>query len=163
MYNREALARHEAGHAVAHILTKTPFDYVTIEANDDNYGHVQPNCGPTIQLWLNLRSRQREISALARDTVINLWAGDVAEEIFLGHPPSIESATDIADIEEIAIARSTQPQVWAQRLKYRTRKMLLNSMAWHYITTVALALLEKQKLTDREIYALLKLDYPWED
>lgn len=163
MTDREALAYHEAGHAVAHVLADYPFTYVTIETNEKYEGHIKPSGGPSFMLREIICSRKRETVGLIRSMVICLHAGNVAEEIFLGHHAEIESWTDTEEIEEIAKYRSKHPKRWAQHLRRQTRHILMSPEIWENVATVAAALLEKQTLTSEEVHALLKRDYTWGD
>jgi len=85
----DCIAFHEAGHAVAHILTGIPFKYVTIkEAKEkDEYGgrtlgHVLPDESLSKEEWDQLSMLDpKDFNIFFRDDFIKL-SGFVAETIY---------------------------------------------------------------------------------
>jgi ATP-dependent Zn protease len=162
MYDTKALAYHEAGHAVGYVLVGIPFFYVSIVSNDDSYGHVSATGAFKFIVDAQPFSRSRFVTSTARGVVIAGLAGGVAEEIYLGHPPIEPSYIDIRNVEAIARQRSRRPEAWTQNLRRITRNAFRVPRVWNQVEIVATALLEKQTLTSREVFALLERDYPWE-
>lgn len=90
MSEARATAVHEAGHIVAAVRLRRPFEYGTVVANDESLGHVRHvPLGHWFQpdLVMDRRTRDR----IERE-IICAWAGPVAEAVHRdvpGHPSEL--------------------------------------------------------------------------
>jgi hypothetical protein len=85
----DCIAFHEAGHAIAHILTGIPFKYVTIKEDEEKderggrtLGHVLPDESLSKEEWEKLSILvPKEFNIFFKEDFIRL-AGFVAEMIY---------------------------------------------------------------------------------
>jgi hypothetical protein len=136
----EAVAYHEAGHAVAALLLHRPLRYVSI-VPDKERGI----------LGYDLMPRRRTL--LEREIMV-LLAGEVAEEEFRGWRNRVGARSDydkahkcaraICETDEEAVAYVT----W---LRVRIANQILGPVPWSIIKAVAADLLVRERLTVAEV------------
>jgi hypothetical protein len=139
----EAIAYHEAGHAVAALLLHRPLRYVTI-VPDKERGI----------LGYDLTPRRR--TSLEREIMVFL-AGEVAEEEFRGWRNRVGSRSDYAKAHSYARAiceTAEEAVAYLAWLRVRTANQILGPGPWLIIEAVAAELLVRERLTVAEVRAV---------
>jgi hypothetical protein len=146
-----ATAHHEAGHAVASLLLKRPFLWVTIERESGSLGHVRMyRRPPKIDAYNISESR-------ARCEAMCALAGWVAQRRFnkrsvrsyhaeSDHERSVDWAFSMSSTGEIATARL---KLWG----LETELMIENR--WPMVQQIAATLLKRRTLSRKEVERLL--------
>ena len=160
---QKATAYHEAGHALAYMLKRKAFQYVTIEPDDalDSLGHVRGIPDTFNPEFLVEGQGQLRIE---RDVICSL-AGLAAETKFRGrhnwqgaHGDG-RSARDL--LERFHIAAS--PSVWPEEieahyawLKIHTQKFVWDEGNWCMVEALAEALLREKKISARRARKIMR-------
>jgi hypothetical protein len=149
---RERVAYHEAGHAVAAYLLRRAFRYVTIIPKEGSQGHVMPRQRPggqPYQLGDDVADGRR-----AERMIMVLLAGITAEAIRYGRrPPRWIRQSDIAQAIAWACCGAEPavdpggPWCWIEWLFRRTRYLLEAPRAWVAVEALAHALLQASRLS----------------
>lgn len=158
---REAIAYHEAGHAVMAYLKGRRFKVVTIEPDEDSSGHVSFYDGRIVKvilegthccIWL-MEHPEKEREIVWRDILCNI-AGHIAQDI--GVPGSVEDYQWEADREALINRLSSSPEGaecgW-DRADAEVREALKQN--WQMVNALASRLLESKTLSGREAWHLL--------
>jgi len=152
----DCIAFHEAGHAIAHILTGIPFKYVTIKEDKEKDEHGQRSLGhimnekPIIkEEWdqysmLNLN----EFNIFFKDDFIKL-SGFVAEMIYRrrsNYKSSKEDFRQWVGTSLIKLPEKLSSKYQSFILEY-ILQVLVVERNWSNITAVTLALIDKETLS----------------
>jgi hypothetical protein len=159
------IAFHEAGHAIAYILTGTPFKYVTIKPDEekDEYGgrtlgQVLPENPLSEEEWKRLSILDPiEFNVFFKDDFIKL-AGLVAEAIYRRRPNYKAAKKDFR--QWVGTSLNYLPERLNSKyidfiLEY-TIQVIQNKTNWSNITAVALALVEEETLSYERVYEVIK-------
>jgi ATP-dependent Zn protease len=143
-------AYHEAGHAVAALLVRRRFKYVTVEPGDDNLGHVlYRRWGESFDPDLNSDSRtERRIE----NAVFTAFAGHAAEAIFVGRGNWIGSGQDRQTAMYLAsyiCGNNEELNAYLNLVWIRTRMKLRQPHHWTQVKALAEALVVERKITYR--------------
>jgi ATP-dependent Zn protease len=158
---REAIAYHEAGHAVAHCLFRVPFRKATITPAEDYLGIV---VGYKLGRKLiqgfeigfpTLRQRDR----LERQ-VLCLLAGPICEAHFRGRRNNIGASDDYrmatGFLDHLSGGSPNQIDPYAKWLAAWATDMVLSPVWWPFVETIAQELLRRESLSAKEILELYK-------
>jgi hypothetical protein len=158
-----ATAHHEAGHAITARELFLGVTSVSIEPTGDTLGQMSTTEGgepfsPTPFSAFDDRG------ALAEKQLTGLMAGPIAEALYSASPVTTRerdrhwSFDDLRKAEEVCGRLTQSPE--AQRayydwLFYRTRDFLRTPLVWSSVQAVAAALLERGRLTGKEMDAVI--------
>ncbi|MBI3279417.1 MAG: hypothetical protein HYZ57_06205 [Acidobacteria bacterium] len=145
--NRRRTAIHEAGHAVMHYLERVPFESVTIVPDPvlRADGAVHPCLGP---VWLWDRQRPK--------TIRICMGGRVAEEFFTGHVVTRGCAHDLDLAACIADELSNEPDRVLSTAYVAAPDKLTAPSTWAAVLALASALIERQRLSKRQAYRVIR-------
>ena len=149
---REAIAYHEAGHAVMSIVVRQAFRYVTIVSSEDSLGHVQhTDWGENFQPDIEMNSRiQRQIE----NSVLTLLAGRVAEKRLTGRWNHVGASYDLHQAVKLAgyvWGDDTVLPSYMSFMHARAQSLVANERNWVAIQAVATALLVQPKIGSRKV------------
>ena len=153
--DRTATAWHEAGHAVCSVNFKIPFKYATIEPDfvDRSWGHVKYEGESCFQ---GMSRNHREGIA------ISAYAGGLAEKKYLNQKPfrnglknlpigaSQDREDAMAALNE-RLATDEENLAYAEWIYHRAIRFVYDEINWQSIQAVALELIDKKRLTRREV------------
>jgi hypothetical protein len=156
---REAVAHHEAGHAVAMLWFEQTVVSVRIVADDaaDSLGA----CLGDEATWpdglddaMNCGRFEPEERVWVEETIVSLLAGEEAEARLTGQRNK-EGATfdrQAADDAALRLCNGDEEEATAflRWLKVRTRNLIRHPGNWNAVRDIAAALLEKDRLTGEE-------------
>ncbi len=157
------IAYHEAGHAVTAILLNLKIVTVTIERGEDSQG-VCRVYGVMGYHYTNLRERK----SIARNSILNSYAGFEAEKMFNPEADPGFSAEDFEEAEDTSKTFAILPRkcfvgdekhlAYLERFKIGARKLLRKS--WPSVKAVAEALMEGKTLTHEEVEQIIRETQP---
>lgn len=157
-------AFHEAGHAFAGwFLKRGRLEYVTVESNEDSYGHV---------LWLDLKKKfepdvesdSRTSNHLNKIIKVSI-AGDLAEKILKGTDArGVDSQAlqqeDYSKAIEYALhyacGDADEAGAYVNYLYYSTRNFLKLPWHWAAVESLAEALLKHRTLGKKEVDRIIR-------
>jgi hypothetical protein len=151
------VAIHEAGHAVAGVLLRRRFDYVTIVPDDDSLGHCAfPSEFHRIQRMIEGGANKRDDARL-RLCILTGLAGSAAEERAFGTHQLMdehdgETAVEIADLL-VGGPDETGPfldQAWSE-----VQDLWAQDTHWAAVVRVADVLRERKRLNYRTVRCLV--------
>lgn len=154
---RDRVAYHEAGHAVAQwLLFHRSFKAISITGGEGCLGHVDRRApGNYFQPHVEIDGPTR--NRLEQEVMV-LLAGSASEEIFLGKA----SRGGVADSDEAVQllmhaceGDTKEAAAYLEFLGGRVRRMLENPQARNAIESLKLALMEKETLSYREAKAAI--------
>lgn len=154
--SRRVTAYHEAGHAIACILSGVEFTTITIVPSDDVLGGVAWGVYSSFRLQANLGNRSREIAALARASILIKMAGAAAELRLHGSYDEVGASSDWEEAHEIACYYSRNPEAYVKKIFGEAKHVV--AQHWPHINKLAEALLIHGTLTEQEVYELLSID-----
>lgn len=156
----ESVAFHEAGHAVAYLLTEMPFNYVTIKPDEkeDEYGqksvgHLMPNEPTSIDDWCQYTIlNPTDFNIYFKGDFIKI-AGSVAEMIHKGKFNNKGAAADFRQWSKTTL--SDLPEKLRTRYKsfmfeYAIEVLQIKTI-WSKIVAVAEALIKQETLSYDEV------------
>lgn len=150
----ERTAYHEAGHAVIAAHVPERFRYVTITPDGDALGHVKNWAfSRRFQPDAHVSPRGREI---IDNRVMTLFAGGIAEKRFSGRLNRVGAQSDHEQAVDLADYLSGNTACTEAYLKWRW--VVAETAVEHHwadIERVAGALLERNRLTWREVRELI--------
>jgi hypothetical protein len=155
--NIEAIAHHEAGHAVACFINDIPIECVTINLPEDS-----PELG---SCEISKEWRQNYLEAIENKKVnhdfiecrgfafsVEKYSGGIAEEKFTGFPNEAGCRTDHLIVETGAklLYRENYPKFLSNY--YNAAQLLMDDpIIWSAVQAVAQKLLEKRTLSQSEL------------
>ena len=151
----QAIAYHEAGHAVTAWRIGLKFRYVTIKPDDDSLGHLKHRKVP--------RSFNPEISNSDRTfmywqrRIVAGFAGQIAEGEFLGKHPRHGFESDDQNAINAAEYLTGSKKQWQKYLDYcwAVAEDTVEA-SWKDIKSVAAALLERETLSYEEVRKVIQ-------
>lgn len=157
----ERIAFHEAGHVVMNIEHRIPFEYVTIEPGELEgvrfAGLIQ---GRALSPG-NLEALQD--GRLTRDRLegwaMSMLAGVAAEAIRTGRHNWVGSTKDRSDAYDLLskhVGSHEEAVAYLELLAIRGRQRLRGAQVWARVESVAVMLLQRQRLTSRRVRAVLR-------
>lgn len=156
----DCIAFHEAGHAIAHILTGIPFKYVTIKPDTEKdehggstLGYVFPDKPLSEGEWKSLSILDpAEFNVFFQDDFIKL-AGLVAETIYRRRPNYKAAKEDFRQWVGTSLKQLPEPlnSKYIDFILEYTIQVLQNKINWSNITAVALALVEEETLNYMQV------------
>jgi len=164
----DCIAFHEAGHAIAHILTGIPFIYVTTKEDEEKdelggrtLGHVLPDEPLSKEEWEKLSILDpNEFNIFFKEDFIRL-SGFVAEMIYRRKANFKASKEDFR--QWIGTSLNNLPEKLSSKyqsflLDYLVQ-VLISERNWSNITVVALALVEEDTLTYERVCEVIELNH----
>jgi hypothetical protein len=161
----DCIAFHEAGHAIAHILTGIPFKYVTIKPDEEKderggrtIGHVLPDEPLSKEQWDQYSIlNPKEFNIFFKDDFIKL-AGFVAEMIYQRKANLKASKEDFR--QWVGTSLNQLPESLSSKyisfmIEY-TYHVLQTKANWSNITAIALALVEEETLSNERICEVIE-------
>jgi hypothetical protein len=157
----QAIAHHEAGHAVVAWRLHIPFRYVTVVSDEDSFGHVLFQRLPKWCNWESESYQEQKARLYIERRVQVALAGQIAEQLYRGRRPdrrthrsddesAIEHALDYAGSGEIATAYLHWLFLCARSNVERE---------WKQIEAVAASLEARKRLTKAEVFDLIGASY----
>ncbi len=156
----EATSFHEAGHAVACLLTKRKFKFVTIRSDDESLGHLKHDKGFSLYLRKldeeNSFYRPDELSKFLKVDFIRM-AGLVSEKILLGKYNHIGARIDYKNWVDNSLKDLTKNLSirYQKFLLDYTNEVLTTERNWSNIKAVATALIQNIKLTYAQVNQII--------
>ena len=149
-------AYHKAGHTVAYLLTKRPFDYVTIRPDSDTLGYIQP---PYKDWSINLKSNSfyvpNEFNTFFEYSFICL-AGYVTEKIYGFSYNSVGAHLDFQNLVNVTLSDLTDKlNTNFQKFIIQYTKEVLQKN-WTEVAGIAEALYERKTLTYNQVQKVIK-------
>lgn len=148
---REATAYHEAGHALAYLLTGWKFKYITIKPDKetDTIGHLMPyNKGE--MFWYSM-SVERLMNYCRRSL-----SGVIAEAIYTKRNNHLGARGDLRKVADMVLSVFGQDgptvQFFLKFIRSDTRDLLL--MNWNKVERIAGDLLKSETLSYQEVLAI---------
>ena len=156
----DCIAFHEAGHAVAHILTDIPFKHVTIKEDEEKdehggktLGHVLPDEPLSKEEWENHSIlNPKEFNMFFKDDFIKL-SGFVAEMMYRrrsNYKSSKEDFRQWVGTTLIKLPEKLSSKYQGFLLEY-IFQVLVMERNWSNITAVALALIDNETLSYEKV------------
>lgn len=149
-----ATAYHEAGHAVAHIQLRQPFQYATIIPREGSLGHIgEKNLDHRFEQGSGLVHR-----AKVESQIIICWAGPYAQYKYLHkRPPSSNSissgwGTDLNNLMGMTGYETGSPeetQAYIEWLRLRAWNLVNAPLSWLQIEAVATELIRRRQCSAR--------------
>lgn len=159
MKQKEAIAFHEAGHAVAMMRFDQRIKAVSVEGNED-YSGICKRAG---RLYLSL-DREGDISPTMerrmQDCVVSLLAGIEAQRKF--SPRSVRKGHaegDHRSATHLALHVNGTPEqasAWIAWLEVRTRDLVSCPQNWCAIEALAERLLEEKTIVGKEAESIIR-------
>ncbi len=152
-----ATAHHEAGHAVAAYIAKRRFKHVSIEAIDDDLGHVlyeawSKDFRPDSEVGFR---EQRRIEG----AVFTAYAGHAAEAIFTGRESWSGSSTDrdnAFQLASYATGSEEERDAYLKLMWIRARQRLRKPSNWRAVEALANALLRDRRVGYRRAREIIR-------
>jgi hypothetical protein len=155
-------ARHEAAHAVVHCLYRLDFDSVEIVGTDSTYGGLHRPNNATPQEWG--RREQADWEELA----IAMLAGPIAQRLATGRSAWFNGGHgDLTMVHQIMTGKLyhlplRDRDAYLDSLHSRTLSLLSHPAIWSQVEKVADALLDRMRLTRRQVHKIVDLTAYWE-
>lgn len=164
---KELNAYHEAGHAVAHLIMKIPFHYVTIKPEADKGGHLAPLKKPPLDDDVQLIPFEEYYQGFRGDFIA--VAGMVSAKIFktktrrwrLTLDDYFSSLSDYGmfsekskTLEEIYGPESFNADTWIVTLCENAKSLLYQEESLVQIKAIAAGLLKHETLSYQEVLAI---------
>jgi Peptidase family M41 len=156
---REAIAYHEAGHAVMSFKLKRAVLRVSIVPDDDgNLGHVLNSTMPSLYsdtYSLNDATFQTNVIR----AILISYAGPLAEERSAGKPNTDGAAGDRAKIVDLALhvlPEENERDLFLRWLEARARNLISSPPNWVQIQGLATALLSTPSMSGSKAKAVCK-------
>lgn len=161
----DSVAIHEAGHAFAHILTGSHFDYVTIKENKEISRHgqrvlglIKPDKQKTTEDWDQYSIlNPNEFDRFFKDNFI-LLAGYVAETIYRGRSNIKSSKEDFRQWLNISLKHLSE-QLSSKYIRFLLAynlEVLSKDMNWSNIAAIALALVDEDTLSYHRVCEVIE-------
>ena len=150
-------AYHEAGHAVAAIVHRIPFDKVTIVSTDEYLGGVFAQDPSWFRPDLN-NADFRTRSFLER-RVIGILAGPEAERRHTGRRGRVGAQGDYKNAVDLAsyiTGSFAETEAYLRWLTIRAEGFVAYGLSWHSITMLAEALLERETVSSRAVRLIIR-------
>ncbi len=154
----QSTAYHEAGHAVvAFLLRRRIIRKVTIVPEGDTLGHICRSVDKGFNPeWDTGLEAERKL----KKEIMICFAGDVAESILRKRAPRVEkSSSDTGSVVDLALYLLGDPVevgLYLSWIVYHTKNLLRRPAHWAAVEAVALSLLEKKELNQKEVYRTIK-------
>ena len=165
--NIDCIAFHEAGHAVASILTGTSFRYVTIKEDSEKNEYGKRSLGHI--MYENPRSKEEwdqisilnpnEFDVFFKDDFVGL-AGLIAERLYKGKISWKGSKEDLRQFFGISLYKLPDclGEKYLSFLLEYTFQVLNTKQNWSNIVAVALALIDKETLSYDQVREIIGKD-----
>ena len=156
----EAIAHHEAGHAVVARLLRIQFTHASIIEQDESLGRVRTHAfrkdaDPEFMYTSGIKDRlMREITTC--------FAGLPAQVRYCGEEDPEGASADDAVAETLGerlIPDDEERPLLLAWLRWRAAVMVANENHWPAIAAVAAALLEKKELRQQQVDAIMRAVY----
>lgn len=154
MSSLRAVAFHEAGHAVAHVVLRRPFGDTTILPIDSTEGSIHTTLGTVLRPFFDSRR-------VARDAVLMTLAGPLAQWQAEGYKPEADIIRDLGASDELefavgvartAIVPGGEIESAREYVRHAMPRALGLVMRWcDAIEAVAAALIRDKTLTATEV------------
>jgi len=135
----EALAYHEAGHAVIHVLLGGTLQRVSLVRDDRPGVPKEAAAGP----------------GSVEDRIAVLLAGEVAESLSGQHVTGVAEGTDRERARRLAASATSAPEALLEAERQRVVALLRTPQHWQRVVAVAQALLAQQRLEGAQLQALV--------
>lgn len=152
----EAMAHHEAGHAVTAYLQDVPITEISIISDDDSEEHCKyaDSSDFSDTEW----DKSLEARAAFEGRAICSFAGGHAEKIFTGRWNRIGMASDSRNAAEFILRMSGSPEeleTYGAWLRSRTDALLENPTNWAAVTILANDLLDADRIGAGKVRRIL--------
>ncbi len=153
----EAVAYHEAGHAVMYVLYGIRFNYVTIEPDDKYLGRVHGQLKPWYRPDID---NSHYVNHHTEAQIIGFLAGPIAEGMFTDEDPVemnvIVDGSDTDRATELALRMKGDGDAASEYLDelYKHAEEVVDTY-WNLIEAVAKALPQRNYLRELEVYDLM--------
>jgi len=149
---RQALAYHEAGHAVAAHDLGIRFRYVTIEPDDQagSLGH----CASTLPRWFQPDVSDDRQQGWAERDIVMTFAGEEAERLVTGRGNNVGTENDrrsVWTVAQFVTNSDEETTAFIKWLRIRARQHVNTPRFRVAVAAVADALLEHTRLTKDEV------------
>lgn len=128
---KQAVAYHEAGHAYAHLLTRIPFEYVSIKHEEECEGRISGGIKEGFS------------------GAFILISGYVSERLYTGRYNMFTARADFKDLFDIWLSDFPKPAEQEKQLIKYARRVL--GARWEQVKAIAEALLERETLTFEQV------------
>ena len=144
----EALAHHEAAHAVVSYALDLRFKYVTVLPSEDALGHIRHIRHPK---WfkpdIDPSSRAK---AYAERHIVTALAGQIGESVFLGKRPKLGQQVNSEAVDMASLFCGGSDATLEAHLNYCwCMAKALVDLHWSQIQALAAALLERKTIRYR--------------
>jgi ATP-dependent Zn protease len=154
------VAYHEAGHAVAGFLLHRAIRYATIIPGDGTLGHVRHTDTP---IWIREeRNDSPRSEGWIKNQIVILLAGGYAEAKIAGRHNHVSCCGDYEAAFGMACNRSGSTEEASAYFKWLgivAKNLIHHEHNWYAVTKVAEALIEKKRLSGKEIKHLICTAY----
>lgn len=147
MKNKQDVAYHEAGHAIAYFALDIPFDKICIVPDGDSAGAVHHPIVDDPDGW---DMDEDEKSVLIDKHVMICFAGGLAQERFSGSYDEDGCEQDRFDAIDYASRRcnsTEESEAYLNWLQIRTKNLVNHPVRWFQIQRLAEAMLDRQELS----------------
>ena len=146
-----ATAYHEAGHAVAYILTNRKFKYVTIKPDETSMGSLMPH----FRNKGSMHFYNMSIEGLS-SYCIRCLSGPIAEFIRTGSHNHVGAKTDYQNVGEVILTvfgeDGPTAQLFLKFIKSHTKDLLQAN--WDFVGRIALGLIGHETLSYQDVIKL---------
>jgi Peptidase family M41 len=158
--DKEIIAYHEAGHAVAAYILRRRFHYVTVKPEGDAGGHMREVLIPSMAKWTDsLGWPERYRARLEKQAMISL-AGAVALELITGDPQWLRASKDQDQAIDMVMALSEgsadEAGPYCDWLTARVRSLLGQAHYLRAIKALAYSLLIEETVDYRNARIIIE-------
>ena len=152
----EAIAYHEAGHAVMAFITRRRILVVSINPTEGTLGHIRTaKLGEKTCNEIETRSEfDLKIRARVEAEIMGIYAGPIAQSLFQGGRINMRDAAsdfdNLADLLMHVCDPDEEAQAYGEWLSQRTKRLLKQPFHWAAVETLARELLQRRHIGGRK-------------
>lgn len=156
-YELDAIAYHEAGHAVMAFLIGTPIKYATVIPDKEYIGMVRISPRYKVEDVMSLSPIDWKMQKIIESDIMVKLAGQLAEAKYLGKEIDdvlTDHETSVSMMDNI-VSSDEELDAYYDWLTIRTRNFIVSPRNWPIVEAVAKELLIHKQLSGRKVRRII--------